>query len=311
MQRRLEQVQRIEDNGDMYNGWVSTINTGLIAQNFTEYGWAVTQAPQQLLDELVSSLHGALHEHQSPASRMLNEESKSSCIDTPNRPLYHPMEASLERRALLELRPIVEAWVNHDKREKRVHLIGNNAYGLRIYQNQSRLNMHVDQSETHVISAILHVDHDPNSKPWPIVIEDYLGNLNEVVLEKGDVLLYESSKCWHGRPRRFEGQWYTSLFIHYYPSDWKKTYDSLDVHHRIPPGWNNVLPPKPDLEKLVMADTSAYEPDCEDTWCALNDTITWNVRGEFGKSLSGDGIVRDLDFDAKKIQTPRHWGDEL
>jgi hypothetical protein len=32
---------------------------------------------------------------------------------------------------------------------------------LRIYQNQSRLHMHVDQSSTH-ISAILHVDHDEN-----------------------------------------------------------------------------------------------------------------------------------------------------
>ena len=50
--------------------------------------------------------------------------------------------------------------------------------------------MHVDQSGTHIISAILHVDHDSKSKPWPIVIEDYYGNVNEVVLEKGDVLLY-------------------------------------------------------------------------------------------------------------------------
>ena len=39
-------------------GWVSAIHTSLIAPNFTEYGWAVTRAPQGLLDELVSSLHG-------------------------------------------------------------------------------------------------------------------------------------------------------------------------------------------------------------------------------------------------------------
>ena len=113
----------------------------------------------------------------------------TTCIDAPDRPLYHSIE-SLKRRALVELRPILEAWVNHDKEKKHVHLIGNNAYGLRIYQNQSRLNMHVDQSGTHIISAILHVDHDSKSKPWPIVIEDYYGNVNEVVLEKGDVLLY-------------------------------------------------------------------------------------------------------------------------
>ncbi|KAL7543955.1 hypothetical protein ACHAXR_013368 [Thalassiosira sp. AJA248-18] len=314
MKRRLEQVQRIENGRDMYNGWVATIHTGLIAPNFTEYGWAVTRAPQGLLDELVSSLHRGLS-----VDLIAEEGVGTTCIDSPDPPLYHPIE-SLERRALLELCPIVEAWVNHDKREKRVHLIGNNAYGLRIYRNQSRLNMHVDKSGTHVISAILHVDHDENSKPWPfvyniicipltkpIVIEDYYGNLNEVVLEKGDILLYESSKCFHGRPRRFEGDWYTSLFIHYYPSDWRRTYDNLEVHYRIPPKWNEVLPPKPGLETLVMAETSAYEPDCEDTWCTLNNTIQWDERGEFGKVLSGDGVVSDLDFDAKEIRKPRHW----
>jgi len=46
MKRRLEQVRRIEDPADMYNGWVATVHTGLIARNFTEYGWALTRAPQ-------------------------------------------------------------------------------------------------------------------------------------------------------------------------------------------------------------------------------------------------------------------------
>ena len=102
-----------------------------------------------------------------------------------------------------------------------------------------------------------------------------------------------------------------SLFIHYYPADWNRIYDSLDVHYRIPPEWNKVYPPKPGLEKLVMEGTSAIEPECEDTWCTLNNTIMWDVRGEFGKYVSGDNIVRDLDFDKKKIRKPRHWGDEL
>lgn len=99
-----------------------------------------------------------------------------------------------------------------------------------------------------------------------------------------------------------------SLFIHFYPSDWKRTYDNLDVHYRIPPDWNAVLPPVPGLERLVMAETSALEPDCADTWCALNDTLWWDVRGEFGTTLSGDGVRRDLDFEGKGIRTPRHWG---
>ena len=79
--------------------------------------------------------------------------------------------------------------------------------------------MHVDISRSHVISCILHIDHDPESEPWPIAIEDFQGNTNEVVLESGDMLFYESSKCLHGRPRRFNGKWYSSVFIHYYPAE--------------------------------------------------------------------------------------------
>ena len=109
-----------------------------------------------MLDELVSSLHGAMNDHQDINERNLNnEESGTTCIDAPfDRPLYHPIY-DLERRSVLELRPILEAWINHDKREKPIHLIGNNAYGLRIYQNQSRLNMHVDQSRKVRVSIVL------------------------------------------------------------------------------------------------------------------------------------------------------------
>jgi hypothetical protein len=116
---------------------------------------------------------------------------------------------------LKELKPFHEAWTG-------LNLVGNNAYGLRVYRNESYLNMHVDKSETHIISCILHVDHDddPESEPWPIVIEDFQGNTNEVHLESGDMLFYESSKALHGRPRAFKGKWYSSLFVHYYPQDW-------------------------------------------------------------------------------------------
>ena len=156
-----------------------------------------------MLDDLVFSLHQGLES----GNLRTEPNSQSLAIDTPHRPLFQP-QTSLNRRALHELRPILEAWIGLDKNDT-VPLIGNNAYGLRIYRNQSRLNMHVDKRETHVISAILHVDHDENSEPWPIVIEDFKRHLNEVVLEKGDVLLYESSKCFHGRPRRFEGSYYS------------------------------------------------------------------------------------------------------
>ena len=66
-------------------------------------------------------LKGAISEHQGLTSRNLDKEGDETiCIDTPNCPLFHPIE-SLEQRALLELRPIAEAWVNHAQRDKCVH----------------------------------------------------------------------------------------------------------------------------------------------------------------------------------------------
>lgn len=121
---------------------------------------------------------------------------------------------------LVALKPYHEAWAG-------VPLKGAMAYGLRVYRNDSNLHMHVDKSNTHIISCILHVDHDqdPESEPWPIVIEDFQGNTNEVFLESGDLLFYESSKCLHGRPKRFKGKWYSSLFVHYYPAvNWEVSF---------------------------------------------------------------------------------------
>jgi hypothetical protein len=36
--------------------------------------------------------------------------------------------------------------------------------------------MHVDKSQTHVISFILHIDSSEDAEPWPILIEDFDGS---------------------------------------------------------------------------------------------------------------------------------------
>ena len=115
---------------------------------------------QGLINELASSLATGFAGTSAPD---VGREEHTECIHTPHRPWLYDVAPALKRRALLELRPIAEAWINHDGRRPRRshrHLVGNNAYGLRIYRNQSRLHMHLDQSDTHVVSAILHVDHD-------------------------------------------------------------------------------------------------------------------------------------------------------
>ncbi len=73
--------------------------------------------------------------------------------------------------------------------------------------------MHADKSSTHVISGIYHIGRSEDAEPWPIVIEDFQGNTNQVFLEPGDILFYESSKCFHGRPQTFVGGYYASIFM--------------------------------------------------------------------------------------------------
>lgn len=79
--------------------------------------------------------------------------------------------------------------------------------------------MHTDHVGTHVVSSIVHVDRDTD-EPWPIVIEGLDGVTMEVDLQPGEMLFYESAKCVHGRPRPLNGNWYSSLFVHYRPADW-------------------------------------------------------------------------------------------
>jgi len=59
----------------------------------------------------------------------------------------------------------------------------------------------------HIISFILHIDSSEDAEPWPIFIEDFQGRTHEVILTPGDILFYESSKCFHGRPRPLSGSW--------------------------------------------------------------------------------------------------------
>ena len=96
------------------------------------------------------------------------------------------------------------------------------AYGLRVYGEGQTLARHTDHAETHVISSIVHVAADVDD-PWPLVVEDAQGERHEVVLEPGQMLLYEGAKLPHSRPEPLHGRYYASLFLHYRPADWPAT----------------------------------------------------------------------------------------
>jgi hypothetical protein len=139
--------------------------------------WGLTRAPKHLVEELQQKIRDNIDN--APM------EGKINVIETEMgaRPLFIKND-ELNAKILKELKPMHEEWSG-------VELEGAIAYGLRLYQNNSRLLMHVDKSNTHVISCILHIDRSEDAEPWPIVIEDFQGNTNEVYLANGDMLFYE------------------------------------------------------------------------------------------------------------------------
>jgi hypothetical protein len=285
MNRRFRQIERIPDSNHRYNAWMQVMSSALVSPNFTENGWGLARAPAHLVQELQQkirdNLHNATYENKVDVIEGLNHVQEEAPLFIPNYELNH--------KVLQELKPLHEEWSG-------VPLVGAIAYGLRLYQNNSRLLMHVDKSATHIISCILHIDHSEDSEPWPIIIEDFQGNTNEVVLEAGDMLFYESSKCLHGRPHYFKGSWYSSIFVHYYPVGWDGNARIMETHYAVPPIWSIDPPPvqeeeldKTDddyVEELVMVGTSMKEPECEHGWCALKDSVKWYGPGKEGITIT-------------------------
>jgi len=92
-------------------------------------------------------------------------------------------------------------------------------YGIRKYQRNATLHLHVDTCKTHVLSAIINVDSKVDEgMDWPLQIYDHDDNLHEITMKPQDVVLYESAKCGHARRKPLHGDYYANIFIHFRPS---------------------------------------------------------------------------------------------
>ena len=290
MRRRIRQVESLqtEKKTEKYDAWVVAMESALVVPNFTRYGWAVTKAPVDLTREIQEFLRdgfpSARPEGDDPA---IVGEYPAVMVDLP---------LHLVNKALQTLRPHTEAFSG-------VSLKPQSGYGLRIYANTSQLYMHLDKIATHVISCIYHIDHSVDSKPWPLVIEDFEGMTQKVVLQTGDLLFYESAKCLHGRPIPLDGSWFTSLFLHYSPTDWPL--QEWEAQYAIPDEWGDTMPSTSNgeydrniLPRLQMVDTALLEPDCLHGWCATIDSSStwWEGETKVGVAISSHGSEKILNL---------------
>jgi len=101
-------------------------------------------------------------------------------------------------------------------------------YGIRSYLKNATLSTHVDRIATHHISSIIIVDknltcgcqHKPESEDWPLDIQGHDGEWYKIYAKPGDMILYESAKCEHGRLEPFGGTYFRNFYVHYKLKDW-------------------------------------------------------------------------------------------
>ena len=96
-------------------------------------------------------------------------------------------------------------------------------YGIRSYKKGATLIKHVDRVETHHISSIIIVDKDLRcgcsnkefGDDWALDIQDHNGEWHKVYAQVGDMILYESAICEHGRTEPFQGKSFNNFYVHY------------------------------------------------------------------------------------------------
>jgi prolyl 4-hydroxylase len=92
-------------------------------------------------------------------------------------------------------------------------------YGIRSYKRGAILEPHTDTLMTHHVSSIIIVDKQVD-EDWALDIQDHDGEWHKIYAEPGDMILYESAICKHGRKEPLNGEFYRNFYTHYKLADY-------------------------------------------------------------------------------------------
>ncbi len=123
--------------------------------------------------------------------------------------LFSPLDDHSKEIVTNDIKEVLEQWTERS-------LVSTATYGFRSYNNGCKLKMHVDRIQTHVISATLCIDQKTNT-PWPLDIYNHEKEESNILMEPGEMVLYESARLAHGRKQRLDGDYYVGLFVHFIP----------------------------------------------------------------------------------------------
>jgi prolyl 4-hydroxylase len=195
---------------------VKTFRTKDDLPKLTELGFKVVKVPTNTW-RLIQEAYGLLQNVKTVEAWdgmenfIHDKEGKPADLEIFNMDNCHRIKEIIQE----ELQPIHEEFIEHKEKIKPKWI-----YGIRSYKKDSILEMHTDTLETHHISSIIIVDKKVN-KDWPLDIQDHNGNWHKIYAEPGDMILYESATCMHGRTEPFEGEYFRNFYTHYTLSDYK------------------------------------------------------------------------------------------
>lgn len=106
---------------------------------------------------------------------------------------------------------------------------------MRIYRKNNRFNAHVDR-EACEYSASLTISYE-SEQLWPIYVMEGDKKV-ELMLDRGDVLLYKGCELVHGRDE-FQGRAWTQAFLHYVDKNGPNAEYKFDKRAKLGPTQKN------------------------------------------------------------------------
>jgi len=124
MTERFEQIREMDDIHERYPAYYMMMPAALTVPNYTEFGFALTKAP----DNLLTTLQRAIRDGLPDATR---EKHIDVILGGDNPPLF-VKRPDLTKRVLRELQPYAEEWTG-------IKLAPKGAYGFRLYRDGNQV----------------------------------------------------------------------------------------------------------------------------------------------------------------------------
>lgn len=198
----------------LYNELISSSFNQTTIPKLTPKGYKVVKVPTkawELIQKAYNEVKDKEMEEQFPGKDYFIPGNK---ISSTILPLDYTPE--LRNQIHQELLPIHEEFCGEELEPSYL-------YGIRSYKRGAKLTEHTDRMETHHIASTVVVDkdlrcgcqHKDLADDWSLDIQTHDGEWNKVTAEIGEMIIYESIACQHGRLQPFGGTNYKGLFAHY------------------------------------------------------------------------------------------------